>query len=70
MMTTLQGREKLLTIWKRQKGRCPICYQAVTRETGWDIHHVIPRAKGGGDRLSNLEMLHLNCHRQHHNTTS
>jgi len=70
MMTTLKGREKLLTIWKRQKGRCPICCQAVTRETGWDIHHVIPRAKWGGDQLSNLEMLPLNCHWQHHNTTS
>ena len=32
----------------------------------WDVHHVLPKSKGGDDRLSNLQMLHINCHKQIH----
>ena len=38
----------------------------ITWETGWDIHHIHFRGKGGTDLMSNLVMLHPNCHRQYH----
>ncbi|WP_282694497.1 group II intron reverse transcriptase/maturase [Streptomyces sp. CC208A] len=30
------------------------------------VHHLVYRSKGGSDRLSNLEVIHAECHRQHH----
>lgn len=66
MKATLEGRRQLVTLWRWQDGRCPYCGQKITRETGWHIHHVIKRSEGGSDQLSNLLMLHPNCHRQHH----
>nr|WP_244589885.1 HNH endonuclease [Xenorhabdus budapestensis] len=32
----------------------------------WDIHHIIRRTDGSGDKIDNLIMLHPNCHRQLH----
>jgi RNA-directed DNA polymerase len=49
---------------------CPMCKQHITHETGWHIHHILERHKGGDDRLSNLVMLHPNCHRQLHSIVS
>lgn len=64
----LQGanRRKLVTLWREQEGSCPICRQKITKETGWNIHHVVQRVYGGQDTLSNLLLLHPNCHRQVH----
>lgn len=61
-----KGRKKLQTLWKRQGKRCPMCRGLITWETKWNIHHVVERHKGGGDELSNLVLLHPNCHRQWH----
>lgn len=63
------NRSKLITLWKRQIGNCPICHQKITKETGWDIHHVIYRVNGGSDTMSNLLLLHQNCHKQVHSQT-
>lgn len=62
-----QGKRKVSQIWKRQKMRCPMCKQYITLETGWNIHHILEQHKGGSDELTNLVMLHPNCHRQFHN---
>ncbi len=64
MKLTLHGR--IWKLWQRQKGRCPACRQVVTHDTGWNVHHVVWRTKGGTDRLDNLALLHPNCHRQLH----
>lgn len=32
-----------------------------------DVHHVIPRHKGGSDNIENLSLLCANCHRKEHN---
>lgn len=61
-----RGRHKLLILWRRQNKRCQRCKQLITDETGWNIHHVIERFKGGSDKLENLVLLHPNCHRQLH----
>ncbi|WP_247686910.1 HNH endonuclease [Pseudoalteromonas luteoviolacea] len=62
----MQGQRKVLTLWLIQLHRCPLCHQAITKETGWNIHHIVERVKGGSDELSNLVLLHPNCHRQLH----
>lgn len=60
------GRGKLLSLWMRQDKRCLICNQLITSDTGWNVHHLIEKCKGGSDLLSNLVLLHPNCHRQLH----
>jgi len=57
---------KLLRLWQAQKGKCPICGQSITLESGWHTHHVVWRSLGGKDCLSNLQMLHPACHWQVH----
>ncbi len=64
---SLSGDRNLQVLWNKQKGKCPNCKQAITLETDWDIHHIIPRSQGGNNRSSNLMMLHINCHKQVHN---
>ncbi|EFY0421430.1 HNH endonuclease, partial [Shigella boydii] len=34
--------------------------------TGWNVHHKVKKVMGGGEELSNLVLLHPNCHRQLH----
>jgi RNA-directed DNA polymerase len=50
--------------WDDQGGRCPVCPQTITPQTGWHIHHLLWRSKGGSDRADNQVLLHPNCHRQ------
>jgi len=66
MLNSLKGREKHIRLWKEQEGRCPICRQTITKETGWHVHHIIRRVDGGKDGNSNLVMVHPNCHMQIH----
>ena len=66
MVSTLRGRDKLIQIWKRQQGNCPVCNTKITSETGWHLHHIVPRASGGGDNPLNLIFKHPECHRQTH----
>ncbi len=66
MKENLKGKRKLLNLWQVQEGKCPICGEKITKETGWNIHHILPKAQGGNDRMTNLVLLHPNCHRQVH----
>jgi len=68
MESDLKGRRKLAWLWYWQEGLCPCCNQKITKETGWHIHHVVKRSEGGSEQMSNLQLLHPNCHRQHHAT--
>lgn len=67
MYDSLSENKTLQALWNKQKGKCPNCKQVITLETDWDVHHIIPKSKGGDDRSSNLLMLHINCHKQVHN---
>ncbi|BAU50230.1 RNA-directed DNA polymerase [Sulfurifustis variabilis] len=66
MRRTLAGRRKLSWLWTKQDGRCPQCRQPITNKSGWHLHHKVWRCHGGSDKLSNLELVHENCHRQKH----
>jgi len=71
MGTELLGNRIAWRLWQSQQGHCPECDEPVTPETGWHVHHVVPRVYGGKDILSNLRLLHPNCHRKlHHETPS
>ena len=66
MLNTWRKRERLAIIFRRQNGKCPLCQQQITKQTGWHLHHKLERYKGGKDTLDNLIMLHPNCHQQVH----
>jgi RNA-directed DNA polymerase len=66
MEATLKGKRWLLTLWKEQRGLCPVCNQKITTITGWHSHHILWRSKGGSDRAENRVLLHPTCHQQVH----
>jgi RNA-directed DNA polymerase len=63
---TLAGRERIRLLWEDQQGKCPVCGQELTEESGWQVHHQRWRVYGGGEELTNLQLVHANCHRQIH----
>ena len=68
MMQNLRGRRKLIYLWKRQLGKCPLCQQRITKVTHWHLHHRMKLVEGGTSSVDNLVLLHPACHRQaHHN---
>jgi hypothetical protein len=58
-----------MSIYKRQHGICPICGSNLAAGD-WDepvhLHHLIPRSEGGKDLLTNLMLLHEECHYKIH----
>lgn len=66
MFNSASGHKLLKRIWKRQSGKCAQCDLMITVETGWNLHRMIPGAKGGTYQSSNLLLLHPVCHRQLH----
>lgn len=67
MFNSLAGRKKLIRLWLDQQGRCIVCRQRITKETGWHVHHIIRRVDGGNNTMQNLVMVHPTCHNQIHN---
>ena len=61
MKGSQKGKRQLLILWLEQAGKCSICSQRITKETGWRIHHILSKSKGGKDNLSNLTLIHPNC---------
>ena len=51
---------------KRQQGKCAHCGQPLTVETGYHVHHVVPKVQGGTDLDDNLVVIHPVCHQAHH----
>ena len=49
-------------IFLKHRGECNRCQST----THLEIHHQIPRYRGGGDELENLELLCSPCHKRHH----
>ena len=60
------GKKKLARLWVSQEMRCPICKQFLDAKGKWNIHYLHLRTEGGSDNLSNLIMVHPDCHRQIH----
>lgn len=51
---------------KRQNFTCPHCDQTLFNGEPYDVHHITPKSKGGNDRISNLVLLHKECHKAKH----
>jgi RNA-directed DNA polymerase len=66
MADDLKGRRTVLYLWNEQRGLCPVCQQSLTHLTGWHIHHLVWRTRGGPDHATNRVLLHPNCHQQVH----
>jgi RNA-directed DNA polymerase len=60
------GHWQARLLWKVQEGKCAICNQKITLESGWQVHHNDWRVYGGSNLLDNLVLLHPHCHRQVH----
>jgi len=63
--------EKLL---QKQKGICPCCEKPITKEEitrkEVETHHLEPRSEGGSEKLNNLRLLHIHCHKKIHSLLS
>lgn len=59
LLNSTKEREKLLTIWRRQHRRCPVCGDLITSETGFKVH--TPAGKN-----SLKIMVHKECHEEIH----
>jgi len=63
-------------LYIKQKGKCGTCGLPLLNEDGefaydgtTNIHHTVARSKGGKrGALSNLTLMHTDCHIQHHQT--
>jgi len=64
---TRAGNSRVEYLWKEQGGRCMVCGQPLRiAEEDCQIHHRIWRSRGGPETADNMELLHVNCHRQTH----
>jgi len=63
LLNSTSGRRKLYRVWRRQDGLCSTCQQPITKSTPWDARHIVSRAAGGLDAVSNLQVHHRDCQR-------
>ena len=63
---SIYGSNTLKALFGRQKGECEYCKQPITetdvKESAIHKHHMKPRSEGGNWKLSNLRLLHADCH--------
>ena len=59
LLNSTKGREKLLTIWRRQHRRCPVCGELITSETGFKVHTPV-------GKNSQKIIVHKECHEKIH----
>ena len=52
-------------LFAREHGRCQLCGKEVFGKKV-NLHHIIPRSKGGTDKPNNLALLHNKCHEKLH----
>jgi 5-methylcytosine-specific restriction endonuclease McrA len=53
---------KRADIFERDEGVCHICSETVDPEQ-WDLDHVVPISRGGGDTPENVAVSHPSCNR-------
>lgn len=63
MMQSPKGRRKLYYVWSGQDGLCSDCQTPITQSTPWRTRFIVKNSDGGTNAASNLQMVHLNCHR-------
>lgn len=66
LMLNIRHIRKTVNLWHEQEGLCALCHSPLTEQSGWHVHHLIYRSRGGPDTQDNLVLLHPNCHVQVH----
>ncbi|EDS7166427.1 group II intron reverse transcriptase/maturase [Salmonella enterica] len=66
MLDKQAHRKEWRNLYSQQKGKCALCEQQITQETGWHDHHIVYRIQGGSNALSNRVLLHPVCHARLH----
>jgi RNA-directed DNA polymerase len=62
-LNSARGRAKLYRVWLQQDGICLTCQEPITKGSPWGVRHTVMRTDGGTDAASNLQLHHLDCHR-------
>jgi RNA-directed DNA polymerase len=60
---------RLTGLARAQQGRCTHCGASLFNGEALHRHHLLPKSKGGTDKRSNVQLLHLYCHQQIHAPT-
>jgi len=66
MLNNMSHRKQWIKLYISQRGLCAVCECKITKETGWEDHHIEYRTYGGSDALGNRVLLHPDCHKQVH----
>ncbi|CAI1978613.1 group II intron reverse transcriptase/maturase [Serratia entomophila] len=66
MLNDMGHRREWTRLYYSQQGRCAMCCEVLTKETGWHDHHIVYRQHGGSDALANRVLLHPVCHQKLH----
>ena len=66
MAESMSYRKQWAKLFMSQRGLCAVCQGKITKETGWDDHHIESRVSGGSDALGNRVLVHPDCHVQVH----
>lgn len=53
-------------LWLAQGGKCAICGDRMSRNS-FDVDHLVPHSKGGGNEKNNLRLTHVSCNRSRGN---
>ena len=61
IITTSKTKTKLIT---SQKGICPVCSTSLLNNEELHMHHIKPKRLSGSHKVSNLLLLHKDCHKQ------
>jgi RNA-directed DNA polymerase len=62
-LNSARGRAKLYRVWLQQDGICLTCHEPITKGSPWGVRHTVKRTESGSDAASNLQLHHLDCHR-------
>lgn len=60
-------KERVLSVWERQQGRCAILNVPLTFAENASLDHIVPTSNGGTDELENLRIIHKNINTAKHN---
>lgn len=58
-----------LSLFSKQNGRCPCCFELIDRPENGEVDHMAPLAKNGRDDPSNYVLTHARCNREKHGKT-
>lgn len=61
-------RRTRLAVIARDGGVCQLCGELIVSPDGRDYHvdHIVEKARGGTDEITNLRLCHRSCHARRH----